>query len=109
VSLHVARVPDDSTWQAMMYGPLVLAGRLGTSGLSKEMMYGNEGPDEKKAIPVPEIKTSGKGLMAWVEPVNEKQLTFRTVGQPANVELIPLYKLFDERYTVYWKLKRKSA
>lgn len=108
MSLHVAPVPDDGTWQAMMYGPLVLAGRLGTSGLSKEMMYGNEGPDEKKAIPVPEIKAAGKDPTAWVEPVNEKQLTFRTTGQPANVELIPLYKLFDERYTVYWKVNSSA-
>ena len=109
MSLHVAPVPDDSTWQAMMYGPLVLAGRLGTEGLTKEMMYGNEGPGRKKTIPVPEIKGAAKDPTAWVEAVSGKPLTFRTAGQPTNFELIPLYKLFGERYTVYWKVSSRSA
>ncbi len=109
MSLHVAPIPDDPTLQAMMYGPLVLAGRLGTSGLTKDMIYGHEGPDGKATIPVPEISSSGKDATSWVEPLKDKRLAFRTTGQSTNVELIPLYKLFDERYTVYWKVNTKSA
>lgn len=109
MSLQLAPIPDDPTLQAMMFGPLVLAGRLGTSGLSKEMIYGSEGPDDKKTIPVPEISSAAKDAASWVEPVKDDHLTFRTVGQSANVDLIPLYKLFDERYTVYWKVNSKSA
>lgn len=38
MSLHVNSMPDDSTLQAVMYGPLVLTGRLGTEGLTKEIL-----------------------------------------------------------------------
>lgn len=109
MQLHVAPIPDDPSLQAMMYGPLVLAGRLGTSGLSKDMIYGPSGPDEKSIIPVPEISSAGKDATSWVEPVKDKRLAFRTAGQSANIDLIPLYKLFNERYTVYWKVNGKSA
>jgi DUF1680 family protein len=109
MSLHVAPIPDDPSLQAMMYGPLVLAGRLGAAELSKDMIYGPSAPDEKKTIAVPEISASGKSTAGWVEPAKNERLAFRTVGQPENVNLIPLYKLFNERYTVYWKVSSKTA
>jgi hypothetical protein len=109
MKLHVARIPDDPSLQAMMYGPLVLAGRLGTAGLSKDLIYGPSAPDEKKTISVPEITPSGTDSTAWVEPAKDERLAFRTVGQSENVNLIPLCKLFNERYTVYWKVHGKTA
>ena len=30
-------------------------------------------------------------------------------GQRSGLELAPFYQLFDERYTVYWKVNRKNA
>jgi hypothetical protein len=41
--------------------------------------------------------------------VKDEWLAFRTVGQSENVNLIPLHKLFNERYTVYWKVNGKTA
>jgi uncharacterized protein len=109
MTLHAAPIPGDPTLQAMMYGPLVLASRLGTCGLTKDMICGPSGPDEKSTIPVPDISSTGKDATSWVEPAKDKRLSFRTAGQSTNIELIPLYKLFDERYTVYWKVNTKSA
>jgi DUF1680 family protein len=108
MSLHIAPLPDDPTMQATMYGPLVLAGRLGTKGLTHELAYGPLGPDGARSIPVPPIAASGDSL-DWVEPVKGRPLAFRTVGQTFGTELVPFYQLFDERYTVYWKINRKSA
>jgi DUF1680 family protein len=107
MSLHAAPTPDDSTLRAAMYGPLVLAGKLGTKDLTKDDIYGPLGPDEKKTIPVPAIAATGDSLN-WVEPVKGETLTFRTAGQSSSVGLVPLYKLFDERYTVYWKVNQKT-
>jgi DUF1680 family protein len=107
MSVHFAPLPDDPTMQAAMYGPLVLAGKLGTKELTHELAYGPLGPDEARTIPVPPIVASGDSL-DWVEPVKGKALAFRTVGQTAGMELVPFYQLFDERYTVYWKVSRKS-
>jgi DUF1680 family protein len=108
MSLHVAPIPGDSTLRAAMFGPLVLAGKLGTQDLTKGDIYGPLGPDEKKPIAVPAIAASGNSL-DWVEPVKGQTLAFRTAGQAATVELMPLYQLFDERYTVYWKVGPKTA
>ena len=33
---------------------------------------------------------------------------FRTTGQPQDVTLVPFYRLFDERYAVYWKVGRRA-
>jgi DUF1680 family protein len=109
MSLHLAPTPDDPTRQAAMFGPLVLAGRLASQSLPHDLVYGPMGPDQSRSISVPEIISSGASA-DWLEPVHGQTLTFRTVAQPTSTtDLIPLYQLFNERYTVYWKLSAKSA
>jgi len=108
MSLHLAPLPDEPTMQAAMYGPLVLAGRLGSKGLTHELIYGPLGPDEARTIPVPAIAASGNSA-EWVEPVKGQTLAFQTVGQRTGVDLVPFYQISDERYTVYWKVEGKQA
>jgi hypothetical protein len=36
-------------------------------------------------------------------------MKFQTAGQTQATSLIPLYKLLDERYSVYWKVNTKSV
>ena len=81
--------------------------RLSSPGTSKQSCWGT--CTRRKTILVPEIAASGKEATAWVEPVKDEWLAFRTVGQSENVNLIPLHKLFNERYTVYWKVNGKTA
>jgi DUF1680 family protein len=112
MSLHINSMPDDSTLQAVMYGPLVLTGRLGTEGLTKEILRAEptkirQVPEYKaKPVPAPEFKTKSQDPRDWIEPVPGRSLEFRTVGQARNVTLVPFYKLMDERYGVYWKVPR---
>jgi DUF1680 family protein len=108
MSLHVAPLQDEPTTQAAMYGPLVLAGRLGSKGLTQELIYGPLGPDEARTTPVPAILASGDSA-EWLEPVKGQNVTFQTVGQKTGFDLVPLYQIFDERYTVYWKVQRTQA
>ncbi|HEY6943596.1 MAG TPA: beta-L-arabinofuranosidase domain-containing protein [Candidatus Acidoferrum sp.] len=108
MSLHLAPLPDEPTTQAVMYGPLVLAGRLGSKGLMQDHIYGPLGPDEARAIPVPALVGSGD-TPDWVEQVKGQTLAFQTAGQKEPIDLAPLYQIYDERYTVYWKVNRKSA
>jgi DUF1680 family protein len=112
MSLHVHAMPDNEALQAVMYGPLVLSGRLGTEGLTKEILRAEptkirQVPEYKgKPVPAPEFKTKSQDPSDWIEPVPGRPLEFRTVGQTQNVTLVPLYKLLDERYAVYWKVGR---
>jgi DUF1680 family protein len=104
MSLRIETMPDDHTLQAAMYGPLVLAGRLGTEGLSKSMFYSEfDTAPSGDPIPVPAIATSPNDPVGWLKPVSDQPLTYQTVGQAQKLTLIPLYKLFGERYAVYWK------
>ena len=110
MSLHVSSLPGDETQQAMMYGPLVLAGRLGAEGLTRDLFYGEYHPAPKgEPSGAPTMTSDSKDPLGWIEPAPGQALTFHTVGQPRNLTLIPLYKLFGERYAVYWKVIQKSA
>lgn len=112
MSLSVQSMPDNDNIQAVMYGPLVLAGKLGTEGLTKEVLRAEptkirQVPEYKsKPVPAPEFKVKSQDPKDWVEAVPNRPLEFRTVGQSQNIDLVPLYKVLDERYAVYWKVSR---
>ena len=111
MSLHTHPMPDDPTLQAFLYGPIVLAGELGAEGLKWEQLYGspvepmNNYELRRAAIPAPDLRASSRGLNAWIERASDQPLTFRTIGQERNLTLIPLNRVFEERYAVYWRVK----
>ena len=105
MNLRIEPLPGDETQQAVMYGPLVLAGRLGSSDLDKSETYiGYKTSPGGKPVHAPEIQARHEGNAKWVEPESSQALTFRTVGQDKPTELVPLYKLHGEHYVVYWKV-----
>jgi len=105
MKLHSAPMPDDESVQAVMYGPLVLAGRFAES--PRQRWYGDLGP-KGDAIPVPAIAADLASPTSWVEPVAGKSLAFRAVGQPQEIALVPLSNIVHENYAVYWKLQKKA-
>ena len=110
MGLHIDSIPDDPSLQAMMYGPLVLAGRLGDQGLTAALTYPEYNTAPKgEPIPVPAIASSAKNPTGWVEPVSGTPLAFRTTGQDQNISIIPLYRLADEHYAVYWKVSARET
>lgn len=123
LTLHIATTPDDKQVQAAMYGPLVLAVRLGTEGLTTSMIYGGSGPggnDEGYPLPTVDTRrhvrrgTAGSEASA-PEAVKEEEdiwfeqkegsplypLEFRTKGHGPTHTLVPLNQVMDERYSVY--------
>jgi DUF1680 family protein len=113
MSLHLHRMPDDPGLAAIMYGPLVLAGELGTEGMDPNMQYvENQGVLRNiPAYPVPSFVADVNDLNAWVKPVGGRPLTFRAVnaGKPSDMTLIPFYELFGQRYAIYWRIKHKET
>ena len=110
MSLHLHAMPDDATLAAVMYGPLVLVGRLGTDGLTPDVLRAEPTkprtvPEYKeKPIAAPELRTRGSELSASIQRGSDRELEFRTVGQARQVTLVPFHTIFDERYAVYWRL-----
>ncbi|MGB8261086.1 MAG: beta-L-arabinofuranosidase domain-containing protein, partial [Terracidiphilus sp.] len=105
MKLHAAPLPGNPALEAMMYGPLVLAGEMGRDGLTNEMMYGHAGPSRAGNSPVEAMPRVEGG--AWAEKAGEP-LRFRTRGKGQALEMKPLYQLMDERYTVYFLAERKA-
>ena len=106
MGLHIQPMPDDATIQAVMYGPLVLAGRF--DPVTKEMTYGEYGPKEKDQFKVPDVAADANKPTAWIEPDARQTLIFRTVGQSQPITMVPLYQIIRERYAVYWKVNAAS-
>jgi DUF1680 family protein len=111
--LHLAPMPDDPSVQAVMYGPLVLAGKLGTSGLTAENLRAE--PTQPRTVPeyksdpiaAPTIRAASlDDPTSWLAPAPGRTLEYRTVGQESALTLVPLNEIFDERYAVYWKIER---
>jgi len=106
MSLHVDPLLGDESWQAAMYGPLVLAGRLGAEGLTESMKrIGYDTTPGGKPGPAPVIRAHASDAFDWVEAVAGQRLSFRTAGQSESISLVPLYKVSGERYAVYWKVQ----
>jgi hypothetical protein len=119
LTLHIATTPDDSKVQAAMYGPLVLAARLGTEGLTTGMIYGGSGPrgyDDGYPMPTVDLRPRmHRGVPVapaqqppadgvWFEQVESSPqypLQFRTKGREPNHSLVPMNQIMDERYSVY--------
>jgi uncharacterized protein len=113
--LHLAPMPDDASLQAVMYGPLVLAARMGTSGLDAATLRAEPTRPRRvpeyraSAIAAPPISAPAVDPASWLEPLPDRRLAFRTKGQAQRMTLEPLSGIFEERYAVYWKVLTGSA
>jgi uncharacterized protein len=117
--LTVETMPDDRTTQAFLYGPLVLAGDLGTEGLDERRIIGPNAPPMRTRpanapanpnapppappIDIPTFRSVSSDPASWIKP-GDRPLTFRTTGQAKDVTLVPLNSLFGKRYSVYWQV-----
>ena len=104
--LHAETLPGVSNQVAVLYGPVVLAGELGTNNLPDVFARDQRAYDKHPDSPVPVWVTSRDGLLPAIQPVAGKPLTFRThgIGRPEDVTLKPFYQVHRQRYSVYWKL-----
>jgi DUF1680 family protein len=103
--LHAMPLPGDDSLQAVLYGPLVLAARLGSKGLTHDQQYGkyDAGPSpEPKAQAAPRIAMDGPDRLDWLTPADEP-LTFRANTRDGMLSVIPLHQIQGERYAVYWQ------
>lgn len=92
-TLRLESMPDNKDRAAFLYGPLVLAGELGSE---KEKVSRGD-------LYAPVITADKKDIAEWIKPA-DKPLNFVTTGagKPKDFTLIPFYKMHNKRYSVYW-------
>jgi hypothetical protein len=105
MKLHTEPLPGTTNIVALLYGPIVLAGNLGTNGMPDP--YARNQLDLVK-IPDPEVPVfvgDPKTFLKKIKPAGEP-LVFQTknLGRPDDVTLVPFYKANHERYSVYWNV-----
>ena len=89
MQLYASPTPDDKEKIAIKYGPIVMAGLL-----SKD-----------KTEQVPVMLAGNLPAESWIKATTDSlSPSFKTigVGKPYDVELVPFYKINNERYAVYW-------
>jgi uncharacterized protein len=100
MTLRSEAFADDPSLQAVLYGPLVLAGQfaLGEVPMPAEKPHG---PNVvQSAIAVPQLPVAGKSPQEWLRP--EATLLWRTSGIGQDITVRPFYQS-QGRYAVYWK------
>lgn len=114
MTLRTEFLQDTTNTVALFYGPILLAGALGTRGMPASDYAAGQLDLVSFAIPdglVPLMVGDLPSLLSNTVPVPGQPLTFQTkgLGQPRDVTLIPFYQLQHQRYSVYWNLMSSSA
>jgi DUF1680 family protein len=114
MSLRYVPTPDDPKVAAIAYGPIILAGEMGTAGMKKPF-HDPSDPyqyyDYDYEVPAGlnhALSVQDRPISSWLKPVPGEPLTFKTSnvtpGTP-DITLMPYYDLQRQRYVVYWDLK----
>jgi hypothetical protein len=112
MSLQADVLPGTTDRAAVMCGPIVLVGSLGKEGITPGAdLHINErtiGDVMNEAVDVPSFAGPLNEIVEKIKPT-DSPLTFRTdgLGRPADVTLVPYYRLAHERYNMYWQIAGK--
>ena len=113
MELRQEPLPGDASVSAVLYGPLVLAANLGAGpadGPAKIIHGRDTAPKNLPAgDPLPKAAATPSGKPEqWVHTDSAAELRFSASGDSAKYELIPMYQIRDERYSVYWQLPAQA-
>ena len=71
---------------------------------------GDNPPDmPKRQAAAPEFVAASRDPKSWIELADKMPLTFRTKGQNRDVVMLPLSRIIEQRYGVYWRVTPKQA
>ena len=114
LTLRTEMLPRSKDWISVLWGPVVLAGELGTTGLEGLDFRATHNYAATQTLPLetaPVFIGNASDIIAKVKPVVGRTLSFRTEGLvlPADVTLAPFYRVHRQRYAVYWRLMDRAA
>ena len=109
MNLRVVRQPQCDGRVSLFFGPILLAGELGSDGLSQADYIGHYTP-KKASQPLVKapvfIAETDQQVLARITPLPGRPTTFRTGGlaKPDDVTLTPFFRVHFQRYAIYWRL-----
>lgn len=103
----------DPSISAAAYGPLMLAADLGAgpAGGPTRILQGDTYPrQEPAADPLPKTPASANAKIdQWTQADSASELRFSATGENGKYELVPMYQIRDERYSIYWQSPKKQS
>lgn len=106
--LRLERMARHPSTLAILVGPTVLAADLGDSLMPPPTPIAGADQYQWEKVPdpapIPALATEGRPVEDWVRADPEQPLVWHTkgAGRPADVRLVPLYRVARERYLVYF-------
>lgn len=106
--LRIERMAHHPSTLAILAGPTVLAADLGNALMSPPIPIAGVDQYQFEKVPdpvtTPRLDIRGRPVDEWVQADPVQPLVWRTrdVGRPAEVRLVPFYRVARERYSVYF-------
>ena len=106
--LRIERMAHHPSKLAILAGPTVLAAVLGDDLMSPPIPYAGDDQYQWEKVPdpvaIPTLDPRGRPVQEWVQPDPTQPLVWhtRSVARPADVKLVPFYRVAHERYLVYF-------
>ncbi|MEO7998274.1 MAG: beta-L-arabinofuranosidase domain-containing protein, partial [Gemmatimonadaceae bacterium] len=110
MAVRTVPLPGADNFVAFAYGPLVLAGRMGTDGVTPSaQLIKNErtsGNMLNATMEIPVLAGTAGEIVKSVRPVKGTPLAFElpVAGSARTVQLAPFNRLVHERYVLYWNV-----
>jgi hypothetical protein len=110
MELRKETLPGDDAVAAALYGPLVLAADLGTPPPDESSRVIHSGDTVPKNLPaassLPKVAaTSDADTKEWIQVDSQSELRFTAAGEGAKSQLMPMYEISDQRYSVYLQMQ----
>ena len=108
MNLRLEPLPGAPEFVALFYGPIALAARLGTTGITPgaDLIVNERKSGEMLAdtVPIPEWTRPLQELPSALRRTHSRKLAFTAKGFKGfrNVEFIPWFRIAHERYNLYW-------
>ena len=109
MSARLEPLPNAPDYAALMYGPIALAARLGTAGLTEgSQLIVNErqsGQMLDEPVAIPGWSKPLADLAAILQRTDADSLTFAATGFDGGVrvDFVPWFRIAHERYNLYWR------
>lgn len=106
MSLRVRPAMDDAKLVSFFYGPVLLAGALGTQDMpASDTTTSPQGFHNRPVPPVPMLASIAPTAMRAVmdRPLHFAAPLVGGTNQTRSVEFIPFYELHHQRYSLYWR------
>ncbi len=107
MTLWVEPMRDDPSLNALLFGPLVLAGLLGRGEMPAEAPYAGNSQLQFRSVPDPGVPAlaslAPRDLSATVRQTGPLEFNVKSSGPVESITFVPLAWVTRDRYSVYWK------